>query len=145
MIEWRPCQTANFRLTYLAPTPISSLTLLPHGAGPFVGFMMMMAGLVVGGMMFSGSLLFALTFALPLLFGAGAVGMLSFWTFGLASVAFSLALPVLFAGVRLTAGICETALLPSIIPSIVHALEQQAHFGINADSGGGPRVVFVRP
>ncbi len=58
-----------------------------------------MGALVVGGTMFSGSLLFALTFALPLLVGAGAVGVMSFWAFGLASVAFSLALPVLFAGV----------------------------------------------
>ena len=81
-----------------------------------IGFAMGMVGLLVGGMMFSGSLLFALTFALPLLFGAGAIGMMSFWAFGLASVAFSLALPVLFFGVRVGLMLTFASIRPAAVP-----------------------------
>ena len=69
-----------------------------------------MAGLMVGATMFSGSLLFAMTFALPLLFGAGALSMLGFWTFGLVSVAASLALPVFMIAVRVYGGTGAPAL-----------------------------------
>ena len=43
---------------------------------------------------------FANIIALPLLFGASVMSMLGFWTFGIVSVAASLALPVLVLAVR---------------------------------------------
>lgn len=65
-----------------------------------IGLVLGGAGLVVGATLFSGSVFFAMTFALPLLFGASVMSMLGFWTFGIASVAASLALPALVLAVR---------------------------------------------
>lgn len=69
-------------------------------AGPVIGLVLGMGGLVVGATLFSGSAFFALTFAVPLLLGASVFSMLGFWTFGLFSVLASLALPALMLGVR---------------------------------------------
>lgn len=65
-----------------------------------IGFVLGLGGLVVGATLFSGSVFFALTFAVPLLFGASVMSMLGFWTFGFFSVLASLALPAFMLAVR---------------------------------------------
>ena len=65
-----------------------------------IGFVLGMGGLVVGATLFSGSMFFALTFAVPLLLILGPMSMLGFWTFGFFSLFASLALPALMLAVR---------------------------------------------